>query len=161
MRTRIVDAVAESRRKTEDSCCLTDETPTMSARKLIVSIAALFVTWSFVVAAADTTGLPEAFDAGWQGQNTCELMYETDEVRVGRCTFPPGIGHERHYHVPHFGYVLEGGTLSITNEQGEVRVVETITGGTWATDEITVHNALNIGDTTTSYLIIEPKPEGR
>lgn len=132
----------------------------MSARKLIVPIAALFASWCVVVVAADTTGLPEAFDAGWHGQKTCELLYETDEVRVGRCTFPPGIGHEKHYHVPHFGYVLEGGTLRIKNEQGEEVVAETITGGSWSTDEITVHSALNIGDTTTRYLIIEPKTKG-
>jgi quercetin dioxygenase-like cupin family protein len=132
----------------------------MSASHLIVLTATLFAFCSLAAEAADTTGLPEAFDAGWEGQQTCELMYETDEVRVGRCSFPPGIGHEKHYHVPHFGYVLEGGTLRITNEQGEDQVVETITGGTWSTDEITVHNALNIGDTTTSYLIVEPKPKG-
>lgn len=132
----------------------------MSDGHLIVLTATLFVSFSLAAEAADTTGLPEAFDAGWQGQQTCELMYETDEVRVGRCSFPPGVGHEKHYHVPHFGYVLEGGTLRITNERGEDQVVETMTGGTWSTDEITVHNALNIGDTTTSYLIIEPKPKG-
>lgn len=132
----------------------------MSARHSIVLTATLFVFCGPAAKAADTTGLPEAFDAGWQGQQTCELMYETAEVRVGRCSFPPGIGHEKHYHVPHFGYVLEGGTLRITNERGEDQVVETRTGGTWSTDEITVHNALNIGDTTTSYLIIEPKPKG-
>lgn len=132
----------------------------MSDNHLIVLTATLLVSCSLAAEAADTTGLPEAFDAGWQGQQTCELMYETDEVRVGRCSFPPGVGHEKHYHVPHFGYVLEGGALRITNERGEEQVVETMTGGTWSTDEITVHNALNIGDTTTSYLIIEPKPKG-
>jgi len=120
-------------------------------------LVALFTLFSLTAMAADTTGLPEAFDAGWHGQKTCELLYETDEVRVGRCSFPPGIGHEKHYHVPHFGYVLEGGTLRITNEQGEERVAETITGGSWSTDEITVHSALNIGDTTTRYLIVEAK----
>jgi len=130
----------------------------MSALARTVAAGLLFALSSLSAGAADTTGLPEAFDAGWQGQKTCELMYETDEVRVGRCSFPPGIGHEKHYHVPHYGYVLEGGTLTITDEQGEKRTVETVTGGTWSTDEITVHSAVNVGDTTTSYLIIEPKP---
>lgn len=130
----------------------------MSPLARTVAAGVLFALSSLSAGAADTTGLPEAFDAGWQGQKTCELMYETDEVRVGRCSFPPGIGHEKHYHVPHYGYVLEGGTLTITDEQGEKRTVETVTGGTWSTDEITVHSAVNVGDTTTSYLIIEPKP---
>jgi len=131
----------------------------MPANSLKVFMVPFLLSASLAAMAADTTGLPEAFDAGWQGQKTCELMYETDEVRVGRCSFPPGIGHEKHYHVPHFGYVLEGGRLQITDEQGDVQVVQTVTGGSWSTSEITVHSAMNIGDTTTSYLIVEPKPE--
>jgi quercetin dioxygenase-like cupin family protein len=110
-----------------------------------------------LVLAADLPDLPEAFDAGWQGQKTCELLYETDSVRVGRCSFSPGVGHEKHFHVPHFGYVLEGGLLRITDAGGDVKEVKTVTGGSWSTSEVTVHEALNIGDTTTSYLIVEPK----
>lgn len=107
--------------------------------------------------AKDLPDLPEAFDAGWKGEKTCELLYETESVRVGRCTFPPGIGHEKHFHYPHFGYVLEGGTLSITNQAGETKTQQTITGKSWSSKEITIHEALNIGNTTTTYLIIEPK----
>ena len=113
-------------------------------------------TICLAVHAGDLPDLPEAFDAGWEGMKTCELLYQTDEVRVGRCTFPPGVGHEKHFHYPHFGYVIEGGTLSITDDQGETEVRETITGGTWSTDEITVHEAVNIGNTTTSYSSVEP-----
>ena len=102
--------------------------------------------------------LPEAVDAGWKGEKTCQLLYETDSVRVGRCTFPPGVGHEKHFHYPHFGYVLEGGTMSITDDQGLTVARPAETGANWSTTEITVHEALNTGDTTTSYLIVEPKP---
>ena len=108
------------------------------------------------VVADNPPELPHAFDAGWQGQKTCELLFEDDSVRVGRCVFPPGIGHEKHYHNPHFGYVLEGGVLRIVDSNGE-REVTTQTGGSWSTTTITVHEAMNIGDTTTSYLITEPK----
>lgn len=101
--------------------------------------------------------LPHAFKAGWKGEKTCELMFEDASVRVGRCIFPPGIGHEKHYHNPHFGYVLEGGTLEITDKTG-TRTVNTKTDGTWNTDSITVHEAVNTGDTTTSYIIVEPRP---
>jgi len=131
----------------------------MPTGNLIVFILMLCASALSSARAADTTGLPEAFDAGWQGRKTCELLFETDEVRVGRCTFPPGIGHEKHYHVPHFGYVLEGSTLEVTDAQGETRVMETNTGDSWSTSEITVHSAMNIGDTTARYLIIEPKPD--
>ena len=104
----------------------------------------------------DFSNLPHAFDAGWKGEITCELLYEDEATRIGRCVFPPGVGHEKHYHNPHFGYVLEGGRLLITDNAGE-REVTTQPNGTWSTKSITVHEAVNIGDTTTSYLIVEPK----
>jgi quercetin dioxygenase-like cupin family protein len=104
----------------------------------------------------DIRDLPHAFDAGWMGQKTCELLFEDETTRIGRCTFPPGVGHEKHYHNPHFGYVLEGGTLVIQDNDGE-REVTNQDNGSWSTSEITVHEAMNIGDTTTSYLIVEPK----
>lgn len=107
-------------------------------------------------AAEPAGGLPHAFEAGWQGQATCEVLYEDERVRVGRCAFPPGVGHERHYHEPHYGYVLEGGTLRIT-DAGGTREVATQTGSSWSTGERTVHEALNIGETTTRYLIVEPR----
>ena len=107
--------------------------------------------------AVDTTSLPHAFDAGWQGHETCELLHEDESVRVARCDFPPGVGHEKHYHNPHFGYVLAGSTLRIVDASG-ARTVTTEAGGTWTTSQITVHEAVNIGDATTSYLIVEPVP---
>jgi quercetin dioxygenase-like cupin family protein len=108
--------------------------------------------------AGELPDLPEAFDAGWQGENTCELLYETESVRVAHCSFPPGIGHEKHFHYPHFGYVLQGGLMRITDAEGAVKEQRTTTGKSWSSSGITVHEALNIGDTTTSYLIVEPKP---
>ncbi len=101
--------------------------------------------------------LPHAFDAGWAGQQTCTVLFEDQAMRVARCVFPPGVGHEKHFHNPHFGYVLEGSTLRIVDSRGE-RTVTTEAGGSWSTDSVTVHEAVNIGDTTTSYLIVEPIP---
>ena len=119
----------------------------------------LLLAWALfapLLFAEELPELPEAFDAGWKGEKTCELLYQVETVRIGRCTFPPGIGHEKHFHFPHFGYVLEGGILRIADDKGEVEIRHTITGATWSTSEITVHGALNIGETTTSYLIVEP-----
>ncbi|MEZ5894617.1 MAG: hypothetical protein R3C58_15900, partial [Parvularculaceae bacterium] len=45
---------------------------------------------------AEASDLPYAGDAGWKGEKVCELLFENDETRVARCTFPPGVGHERH-----------------------------------------------------------------
>lgn len=105
--------------------------------------------------AAGPTDLPHAFDAGWAGEKTCTMLFENEAARVARCVFPPGVGHEKHFHNPHFGYVLEGGTLRIVDSSGE-RSVTTEAGGSWSSEAVTVHEAVNIGDTTTSYLIVEP-----
>jgi len=123
---------------------------------LIVTAASLLITQAHFADARETPDLPHAIDAGWKGQKTCELMFEDESVRVARCVFPPGVGHEKHYHNPHFGYVLEAGTLHIVDDSGE-KTVTTKVGGSWSTTELTVHEAVNIGDTTTSYLIVEPR----
>jgi quercetin dioxygenase-like cupin family protein len=127
---------------------------------LTASLTAALTLAAPPASAADAAGLPHAFDAGWQGQKTCELLFENEAVRVGRCTFPPGIGHERHYHNPHFGYVLEGGTMRLTDAAGESDST-TEAGATWSTAEVTVHQGLNVGETTTRYLIVEPKVAGQ
>ena len=126
--------------------------------RIVLTTALLFA--ANLALAADTAGLPHAFDAGWQGQKTCELLYEDATVRVGRCAFPPGVGHEKHYHNPHFGYVLEGATMRLADTNGE-QTVTTETGGSWSTSEVTVHEGLNVGETTARYLIVEPKAAGR
>jgi quercetin dioxygenase-like cupin family protein len=129
------------------------------AATLTTVLAAALTLASSPASAVDTAGLPHAFDAGWQGQETCELLFENEAVRVGRCAFPPGVGHEQHYHNPHFGYVLEGGTMRLTDAAGESDST-TEAGATWSTAEVTVHQGLNVGETTTRYLIVEPRAAG-
>ena len=56
--------------------------------------------------------LPDPLAAGWRGEKVCELLQENEKLRALRCAFPPGVGHERHFHPPHFGYVLAGGKMT-------------------------------------------------
>ena len=100
--------------------------------------------------------LPDPVTAGWQGETVCEVLREDAELRIFRCTFPPGVGHERHFHPRHFGYALSGGTMRITSESG-TREVTLKTGSYFFSEGITWHEGLNVGDTTVSYLMIEPK----
>ena len=126
-------------------------------RALALSVLVLFPVHA---TPADTIpeNLPHAFDAGWEGRKTCEVLFEDSATRVARCVFPPGVGHEKHYHNPHWGYVLECSTLLIRDDQGE-RTVVTEAGGSWSTDKVTVHEAVNTGEATTSYLIVESRVE--
>lgn len=117
---------------------------------------ALFLA-ACATASAQIWPLPTALCAGWQGERVCERLHEDEMIRVLRCTFPPGVGHEMHYHPPHFGFVLEGeSVMRITTEDGIVdRPVRA--GSAFTNDGELRHTALNVGDQTTTYLIVEKK----
>jgi len=100
--------------------------------------------------------LPDPLAAGWKGQAVCEVLEENKEMRVLKCTFQPGVGHEKHYHPPHFGYTLRGSTFRITDEEG-TREVDVSTGVNWSNEEESQHEVLNIGDSTGVFLIYEWK----
>lgn len=104
----------------------------------------------------DAAPLPTAFEAGWKGEKVCEPLFENEKMRAARCTFPPGVGHERHFHPPHWGYIVEGTTMRITTAAGTTdRVLKS--GTNWWSDGIAWHEAVNIGTTTGVYIIVEPK----
>lgn len=100
--------------------------------------------------------LPDPLEAGWNNQAVCEVVKDNSKVRVLKCTFPPGVGHEKHYHNPHVGYTLTGSRFRITDTTG-TRDVNVPTGYSFSKDSITWHQVLNIGDSTAVFLIIEPK----
>lgn len=117
---------------------------------------ALFELFSVLLALSSAATLPSPLEAGWKGEKVCEALFENQYIRAAKCTFPPGVGHERHYHPPHFGYIVEGGIMRITDKDG-TREQPTPTGATWWSDGIDWHETVNIGDTTAIYVIIEPK----
>lgn len=100
--------------------------------------------------------LPSAFDAGWHGEKVCEPIFENATMRAARCTFPPGGGHDRHFHPAHWGYIVEGSTMRITAATGTVDR-DLKAGTSWWSDGIDWHEAVNIGKTTAVYIIVEPK----
>ena len=100
--------------------------------------------------------LPDPLAAGWQGRAVCERLHEDARQRILRCTFDPGVGHERHYHRPHFGYALSGGRMRITDGEG-VRELDLETGSSYQSAGTAWHEVLNVGETTVSYLLVEPK----
>jgi hypothetical protein len=103
-----------------------------------------------------SSALPDPLAAGWNGEPVCEVLQENGTIRVLKCTFPPGVGHERHYHGPHVGYTLAGSLMRVTDTTG-TREVQTTAGTSFASAGIEWHEVLNIGDETAEYLIIEYK----
>jgi quercetin dioxygenase-like cupin family protein len=102
------------------------------------------------------TQLPDPLAAGWLGASVCEVLEENRNIRLLQCTFPPGVGHEKHYHAPHVGYTVTGGTFRITDSVG-TKEVNVPTGSSFSNESIIMHEVLNIGETTAQFLIIEYK----
>ena len=116
----------------------------------------LVVGLTVLVACTVQTTLPDPLAAGWNGEAVCEKLHEDSGQRVLRCTFPPGVGHERHFHDQHFGYTIAGGRMQITDSNG-TREVDLATGISFTSDGVVWHEVLNIGESTTVFLIVEPK----
>jgi len=112
---------------------------------------------SFSLFSCDSkNSLPDPLEAGWEGESVCEVLEDNKELRVLKCTFKPNVGHEKHYHNPHFGYTLVGGKFRITDTTG-TREDDVPTGYSFKNAEITTHEVLNIGKTTAIFLIMEYK----
>lgn len=100
--------------------------------------------------------LPDPLEAGWEGEKVCEVIQENESIRILKCVFPPGVGHEKHYHQPHSGYTLAGGEFQITDSTG-TRTVNVPTGYVFGNEELSMHEVLNVGEKTGEFLIIEYK----
>ena len=100
--------------------------------------------------------LPGPLEAGWKGKKVCQVLSENEKFRVLKCTFEPGVGHERHQHPPHFGYTLSGSRFRIKDTTG-IREVDLPSGYHFENDGVAWHEVQNIGDSTSVYLIFEPK----
>ena len=120
------------------------------------SAIALIIILGLCLSCNKVSDLPDPLAAGWNGQPVCELVSEDEKLRVLKCTFAPGVGHERHYHPAHFGYTLAGSRFRMKDTTG-VREVDVITGSSFTSEGTAWHEVLNIGDSTAVFLIIEPK----
>lgn len=110
----------------------------------------------FFISCKPKTTLPDPFEAGWKGKKVCEILQDNTKLRVLKCTFPPGVGHEKHYHNTHFGYTVTGSKFRITTTDG-IKEVDVPSGSDFSNEGITTHEVVNIGDKTAVFLIIEPK----
>ena len=108
------------------------------------------------MACKSETNLPDPLQAGWNNEAVCEIVEENNKIRILKCTFPPGVGHEEHYHDPHVGYTIVGSRFRIKDTTG-VKEVNVPSGYSFSNSEMITHEVLNIGDTTAVFLIMEYK----
>jgi quercetin dioxygenase-like cupin family protein len=100
--------------------------------------------------------VPDALSVEWQGKKPCEKLYEDAQVRVARCTFPPGTVHVCHSHPSYLTYVLSGGQAQVQDEKG-TRKIEIVAGTFSDVAPIPWHEFSNAGDSTLQYLVVEKK----
>ena len=81
--------------------------------------------------AASADDVPDALSVEWQGKKLCEKLFEDAQVRVARCTFPPGAVHVCHSHPAYLSYVLSGGQGQVQDERGTRR--STLLPALWQT----------------------------
>jgi quercetin dioxygenase-like cupin family protein len=124
--------------------------------KSLLKIGSLMILFLLFCHCKNNHHLPDPVEAGWNNQAVCEVIEDNDKLRTLKCTFPPGVGHERHYHNAHFGYTVAGSKFRIKDTTG-TREVNVPTGYSFYNDKIEWHEVLNIGDSTAIFLIVEPK----
>ena len=117
----------------------------------------LFISLSFlIISCKPKNDLPDPLQAGWKDKKVCTVLKENKKVRTLKCVFPPGVGHEKHFHAAHFGYTISGSKFKITDSTG-TREVDIPDGYDFYNKEIKWHRVLNIGKKTAVFLIVEPK----
>ena len=119
-------------------------------------VAGLALVATGLAAVAVAQDIPDALAVEWQGKHPCEKLYEDGQIRVARCTFPPGAEHVRHQHPAYLTYVLSGGQGEITTPGGK-SASETRAGQLLESPAIEWHAMKNVGQTTIQYLVIEKK----
>jgi hypothetical protein len=84
---------------------------------VVAALAAFDLLIAPVLALGDD--VPDALSVEWQGKKPCEKLFEDAQVRVARCTFPPGTVHVCHSHPSYIAYFLHGGQVQLKDEKGK------------------------------------------
>jgi beta-alanine degradation protein BauB len=122
--------------------------------KLPFAVAAIAMLVLPVTAIAED--VPDALSVEWQGKKPCEKLHEDDQIRILRCTFPPGGKHVRHQHPANFVYVLSGGKLQEGSASG-TRDLDVLTDAYVLSKPVPWHEVTNTGDTTERFIVVEMK----
>ena len=85
------------------------------------------------------------------------MLLENPHVRVVEYVLQPGERDQWHTHPPKVSYVVAGGTLRITTEDGQAFLTDEKTGSATWMDTLGRHYAQNVGQTAVRIVLIEIK----
>ena len=125
---------------------------------IFIKLFVAFLTITVLVApfAAGAENVPDALSVEWQGQKLCEKLFEDAQIRVSRCSFPPGTMHLCHSHPSYISYVLSGGEAQVTDARG-IWQGQVLAGTYVEVPAVAWHEVTNTGNTTLQFLFIEKK----
>ncbi len=109
-------------------------------------------------AAAQTpTGPATQVDAVSVSPDRFKVLLENPHVRVVEYVLLPGERDQWHTHPPKVSYVVSGGTLRITTEDGQSFLTEEKAGSATWMDTLGRHFATNVGKTPVRIVLVEIK----
>jgi quercetin dioxygenase-like cupin family protein len=86
-----------------------------------------------------------------------KVLLENKHVRVIEYVLLPGERDQWHTHPPKVSYVVTGGTLRITTEDGQSFLTDEKTGSATWMDTLGRHYAQNVGKTPVRIVLVEIK----
>ena len=100
---------------------------------------------------------PATIDALTASPDNFKLLLENEHVRVLEYTLQPGKRDLWHTHPPKVSYVVTGGSLRITTEDGKSFLFEDVAGTATWTGTVGRHFVENVGKTPVRVVLVEVK----
>ncbi len=85
-----------------------------------------------------------------------KVLVDNDDVTVMEITFKPGQSDNKHSHLVHTVYVIQGGKIKLTMPDGTAKEMDIPSGASLHLGPVT-HQATNDGDTELKILLVEHK----
>ena len=100
---------------------------------------------------------PTPIDALTASPENFKLLLENEQVRVLEYTLAPGQRDEWHTHPPKVSYVVTGGTVRVTTEDGKSFLADEEAGTASWMGALGRHCVENVGTTTVRVVLTEVK----
>lgn len=98
-----------------------------------------------------------AIDAVLVSPDRFKVLLDNEHVRVIEYALLPGERDQWHTHPPKVSYVVTGGTLRITTEDGQSFLTDEKAGSATWMDALGRHYAQNVGKTPVRIVLVEIK----
>jgi quercetin dioxygenase-like cupin family protein len=111
----------------------------------------------FSAAGQAPVGRVTQIDAVAVSPDRFKVLLENPQVRVIEYVLLPGERDQWHTHPPKVSYVVTGGTLRISTDDGQSFVTDEKTGSATWMDTLGRHYAENVGTTPVRIVLVEIK----